>query len=501
MDKKYLLLFSFLLTFGLAKAQIFTPIPTHFTGVMDPVEAWIIAQKGPSYAFVAGERFNNANHILYSQLEKNQNSKDFVQIYSPFPALYHGDAASADFNKDGKPDVVMTGMNRYGVPVMKLFRNDGNGKFTEVSNPEFIGLSGGSIAWGDFDKDGDLDILETGKDAQGRLATYIYKNDNGVFHRILTQIPGVVNGAARWGDFNSDGYPDVVIMGNDGNHAISALYKNNKGKSFSFVRNFAPLQFGDVACADFDGDGDVDIFMTGANPSGVPECHMYSNETSFVFREVPVSIRPLKNGNVAVADMDRDGDNDIVITGESMERPYTLVYENKLAFSFKPVPAGLPGLTNGKAIWGDFDHDGDQDLLLTGVDVCYDLHAQIFRNNMNPPKKIIETENSIFINAPLPKYKTGPFYYFVVASCFCDVDGTGPKYNMYISNVHREMKKYALTYKFDAMLIKIIPNWGKTDAGHRTSNGFLTKQQAEAARKQMIESYIESGFKVHYLNW
>ncbi|MBN2638380.1 MAG: VCBS repeat-containing protein [Bacteroidales bacterium] len=502
MDKKYLLLVLFLLTFGITKAQIFTKIPTQFTGVMDPVETWIIAQNGPSYAYVAGERYQDTRHSVFSQLEKNNVSRNFVQVYSPFPALYHGDAAAGDYNGDGRPDVVVTGLNQYGVPVMKLYRNNGNGKFTEVVNPDFIGLSGGSVAWGDYDKDGDLDILETGKDARNRLATYIYRNDKGVFHRILTRIPGVVNGAARWGDFNSDGYPDMVIMGNDGNGAVSALYKNEQGKSFSFVRNFDPLQNGDVACADFDGDGDVDIFMTGEDSNGVPQCHMYSNETGFRFREVSVPIRPLKNGNIDVADMDHDGDLDIVITGESMERPYTLVYENKLAFSFKQVMAGLPGVTNGKALWGDFDHDGDQDLLLTGIDVCYGFHAAIYRNNINPPKNPVESDNSIFINAPLPNYKTGPFYYYVVASCYCDPEGTGhPQYHMYISNVHRELKKYNLTYRFDAMLIKIIPNWGKTDAGHRTSNGFLTKEQAEASRKQMIESYIESGFKVHYLNW
>ncbi|MBN2616177.1 MAG: VCBS repeat-containing protein [Bacteroidales bacterium] len=501
MDKKYLLLLVFLMTFGFTKGQVFTKLPTQFSGVMDPVATWIIASGGTSFAYAAGERYNDTHHLLYSQLEKNNGSRNFVRVYSPFPALYHGDAAVADYNGDGKPDVVMTGLNQQGVPVMKLYRNDGNGRFTAVTNSHFIGLSGGSVAWADFDKDGDMDILATGKDASNQLATYIYRNDKGVFHRILTRIPGVVNGCARWGDFNSDGYPDVVIMGNDGHRAITALYKNNEGKSFSFVRNFDPLQNGDVACADFDGDGDVDIFITGADAEGVPQCRMYSNQTGWVFREVSVPIRPLKNGNVDAADFDHDGDMDLVITGESMERPYTLVYENKLAFSFKPVMAGLPGVTNGKALWGDFDHDGDQDLLLTGIDVCYDFHTAIYRNNINPPKSPVE-ENSIFVNTPLPTYKTGPLYYYVVASCFCDPDGSGhPKYHMYISNVHRQINKYELNYKFDNLLIKIIPNWGKTDAGHRTSNGFETKQQAELSRKQMIESYIESGFKIHYINW
>lgn len=501
MDKKYLLLVVFLLTFGFSNGQILTKLPTQFAGVMDPVATWIISSSGPSYVYVAGEQYKNNRHLIYSQLEKNNRSRNFVRLYSPFQALYHGAAAAADYDGDGDMDVVETGLNQQGVPVMKLYRNDGNGHFTDVTSSVFIGLSGGSVAWGDYDKDGDPDILVTGRNADNQLATYIYRNDKGVFHRILTGIPGVVNGSARFGDFNSDGYPDVVIMGNDGDHAITAVYKNNQGKSFSLIRNFDPLQNGDVACADFDGDGDVDIFVTGANADGVPQCRMYSNETGWNFRSVSVPFRPLKNGNVDVADYDHDGDLDLVMTGESMERPYTLVYENNLAFSFKQVMLGLPGVTNGKALWGDFDHDGDQDLLLTGIDVCYDFHTTIYRNNINPPKEPVE-DNSIFVNTPLPQQKAGPLYYFVVASCYCDPDESGhPQYNMYISNVHRSMKRYDLNYKFDGLLIQRVPNWGKTDSGHRTSNGFLTKEQAESSRKQMIESYIESGFKIHYINW
>ena len=146
--------------------------------------------------------------------------------------------------------------------------------------------------------------------------------------------------------------------------------------------------------------------------------------------------------------------------------------------------------------------DGDMDLLVAGITVCYNFVGAIYRNNLNPPKKEQETETSIFINAPLPKYDRGPFYYYVFSSCYCDPSGGDhPKYHLYISNIHKEPKDYDLNYKFNRILLKTVPNWGKADRGHRTSNGFVTKKEAAVSRAQVIESYKSTGFEVHYINW
>jgi len=96
----------------------------------------------------------------------------------------------------------------------------------------------------------------------------------------------------------------------------------------------------------------------------------------------------------------------------------------------------------------------------------------------------------------------GPYYYYVFSSCYCDPEGgNNNAYHMYVSNVHLQTKRYDLNYKFNALLIKGVPNWGKTDRGYRTSNGFETKSEANVSRKQVIESYKATNFTIHEINW
>jgi len=63
----------------------------------------------------------------------------------------------------------------------------------------FTPLTDGSVEWGDYDNDGDLDILATGKQFNNNLSTSIYRNDNGIFAETSPGLPGVYNGNATWG--------------------------------------------------------------------------------------------------------------------------------------------------------------------------------------------------------------------------------------------------------------------------------------------------------------
>ncbi len=479
-------------------AQVFTQENTALHGVMDPVMSWIDVNnnKHPE-AFVAGDYYVKEKHLVVSQLTRAMQHRRFSTAPSPFPALYRGDAAVADYDKDGDLDIVMTGLNALGQPVMYLYRNDGHRHFTRVPQA-FTPLSDGSVEWGDYDHDGDMDILVTGKRYDNKLVTLIYRNDNGTFTEVPVNVPGVYNGVARWGDYDHDGDLDILITGNDGRGPFSAIYQNIKNKYYLLKTAIVRLQNSDARWGDLDGDSDMDFIISGEDKDGFPDCRIYSNQQNGYFENVPVSIRSLKSCSIDLADYDHDGDLDIVMTGESMERPYTEVYENELAFDFKHILTGIPGVSSGKARWGDYDHDGDMDLLVSGLTICYDFIARIYRNNLNPKRE--ETAQPLV--KPIPVYSHGPFYYYVFASCFCDPSGGNhPKYHLFISNIHKEQRAYDLNYKFNNLLIKEVPQWGKTDSGHRTSNAFVTLKEAKASRMQVIESYKASGFEVHFLNW
>ncbi len=496
--KKYFFFFLIFVFSIPAGAQVFTQVNSNLHGVMDPVMQWIdVNNNKHPVPFVSGDYYLKDRHFVLSQLASSYKRGVFLKATSPFPALYRGDAAVGDYDKDGDQDIVMTGLNNMGQPVMRLYRNDGHGRFTMVPQT-FTPLSDGSLEWGDYDHDGDLDILATGKRFDNKLVTLIYRNDNGVFTEVPVNVPGVFHGVARWGDYDHDGDLDILITGNNGRGPFTAIYQNIKNKYYLLKTSVVQLQNSDAQWGDLDGDSDLDFIISGEDKDGFPDCRVYSNEQNGHFVNVPVSIRSLKSCSIDLADYDHDGDPDIVMTGESMERSYTEVYENELAFDFKRILTGIPGVASGKAVWGDFDHDGDMDLLVSGITICYDFIARVYRNNLNP--KLESTEKHVVKSIPV--YHPGPLYYYVFASCYCDLTGGNkPKYHMFISNIHKEKRAYDLNYKFNDLLIKEVPNWGKTDSGHRTSNAFATFKQAQASRQQVIESYKATGFEVHFLNW
>jgi hypothetical protein len=67
-------------------------------------------------------------------------------------------------------------------PVSKIYKNNGDGTFTEQTSISLTGVSGSSVAWGDYDNDGDLDILLTGNNSSNVPVSKIYKNNgDGTF--------------------------------------------------------------------------------------------------------------------------------------------------------------------------------------------------------------------------------------------------------------------------------------------------------------------------------
>jgi len=482
MWKKYLLVSFLIISFNCIRAQVFERIETTFVGVMQPVTTWI--DNGDSHklkAYLAGDYYNNSSHYVVSQTNGYYSKRKFKQVNNILPAIYRGDAATADYDNDGDDDVIATGITRDNQLLMRLYRNNGGNSFTIIKE-SFTPTTDGSVEWGDFDNDDDLDILVTGKQFNNQLSTFIYRNDDGIFTKTDPIIPGVYNGNATWGDFDND---------ND----LDGRYQKN-------AQQYIPLMNSAGQWGDFDNDGFIDFIVSGETYNGYPVCIIYKNQSGKFFKETNVSIRALKGCSIDLADFDNDNDLDIIMTGESLERSYTNVYKNNLNFDFENIITGLPGVSDGNALWGDFDKDGDFDILLSGVTICYDFIGDIYINTLNPPKKKEITTNNIFINTPNPVINLGPYYYYVFSSCFCDpTGGNNNAYHMYVSNVHLQNKRYELNYKFNELLKKQVPNWGDTDRGYRTSNGFEIKSKAEASRKQVIESYKSTNYTIHELNW
>ncbi|NIR94904.1 MAG: T9SS type A sorting domain-containing protein, partial [Gammaproteobacteria bacterium] len=138
-----------------------------------------------------------------------------------------------DYDNDGYSDILFGGRDSTGAATTLVYRNEGNGNFTEVQ-AGLIGLTSGAGAWGDYDNDGDLDIAITG--AQNISPPYhpvtkLYRNDgNDRFMPVMIPLTGLRESSLAWGDFNNDQRLDLIVSGLDSNdHLKTHIYRNNFG--------------------------------------------------------------------------------------------------------------------------------------------------------------------------------------------------------------------------------------------------------------------------------
>ena len=141
-----------------------------------------------------------------------------------------------DIDNDGDLDLFVSNAAYFGEQNNQLFRNNGNGTFTEITSGHLVtdgGCSYGSN-FGDYDNDGDLDLVVSNGYCNGSIVNFLYKNDGtGLFARDLESIEDLstpCSYGSAWGDINNDGFLDLGI----------ATCKNNTGSALAkniFYRN------------------------------------------------------------------------------------------------------------------------------------------------------------------------------------------------------------------------------------------------------------------------
>ncbi len=100
--------------------------------------------------------------------------------------------------------------------------------FTETTSISLAGVYNSSVAWGDYDNDGDLDILLTGNDGSSRVSKIYKNNGDGSFtEQTSISLTGVDYSSAAWGDYDNDGDLDILLTGSSSSGYVSKIYKNN----------------------------------------------------------------------------------------------------------------------------------------------------------------------------------------------------------------------------------------------------------------------------------
>lgn len=303
-------------------------------------------------------------------------SQSFENINANITNLGEGDLAWGDYDNDGDLDVVITGVSVSGTFVTQICRND-SGTF-EIIEPGMPGLYASSVEWGDYDMDNDLDLLLSGASSDSAY-TNIFKNNDGIFTEVFTGMPGIDHGQVQWVDFDGDGDLDVFLTGS----WMSVIYENSGGIFVNTGIEFDAVQNSRSDWGDFDNDGDPDLLLIGDNAGGFIT-KLYRN-LSGVFEEVSPGIEGLFSGTVQWVDFDNDGDLDISLSGFDLYlEPRIFFYTNDGNGIFTEYPSIILGISLSAVEWGDYDSDGDLDIFISGKTAgCGGITTNIWKNTPN----------------------------------------------------------------------------------------------------------------------
>ena len=214
----------------------------------------------------------------------NDKAGSFEEIENTgFVPVHYSNIAIADVDRDGDQDILICGAKDYWTPISKLYINDGFGRFTEETSNPFAGVKGGAIAFQDIDGDNAPDVILTGENEQGIPVVKLYLNvGKGHFMEVKnTPFEGVVGGRLGMGDLTGNGLPDILITGINTKALRSAKLYLNQGKAgFTEFLNapFETIVGGDVKIFDYDGDKDMDILLSGYNKWDFMVTRVYINE-------------------------------------------------------------------------------------------------------------------------------------------------------------------------------------------------------------------------------
>lgn len=314
-------------------------------------------------------------------------------------------AAVGDYNNDGWLDLFVTshGITETGtVGHHRLYRNNKNNSFTDVAHEAGVHQSsavtpdGFGATWGDYDLDGDLDLFVAGWQAGAKGNRLFRNNGNGTFSDLTDNTSSFNNGlrgfSPCFADMNSDRYPELLVAGD---YNTSKYFVNNQHGGFTDESEAAgvklPAYGMGSAIADLNNDGRPDWYVTSIYKAsfGGDGNRLFINQGNhrFVERSAIAGVQDGRWGwGTSAVDLNHDGWLDLVETnGWPVEAQFrnqpTRVWLNQRNGQFSEMASvvGLVYRREGRGLLNfDYDNDGDQDIVITGNNDR--LH--LFRNDL-----------------------------------------------------------------------------------------------------------------------
>jgi len=382
----------------------------------------------------AATRVYHPSHPLRSALYRNNGDGTFTDVTGKAgvgaEGLFGMGVAVGDYDNDGFPDLVVLGYGR-----CILYHNNGDGTFTDVTGRAGVENSGrwaSSAAWFDYDNDGRLDLVianyvdwspehnfycgDTGPgmrsychpdDFHGQPPTLYHNNGDGTFTDVSKSSGLGLKGGNGLGivtfDYDDDGWQDILIA-ND--HMPNFLFHNNRDGTFREVGYAAGVAVSSdgqfeagmgTDAADITGSGRMDLVVAHLD---MQLARFYQNLGDHTFDDATMRSKigyatyHMSEFGARFMDYDNDGARDLFMaTGhvlDNIERYHAdshyaepkLMFRNNGRGIFENVSDQLgpdfllPRVSRGAAI-GDFDNDGDLDILVNNSGQA----AQLLRND------------------------------------------------------------------------------------------------------------------------
>jgi hypothetical protein len=363
---------------------------------------------------INGKDFSARGRRTTAVLYRNNHNGTFTDITRGSGLdieIYGMGVAIGDYDNDGREDVYITALGGD-----HLFHNEGGGKFKDVTRESGIANSqfATSAAWLDFDSDGKIDLFvanyvrwspqgDVRCSLDGSTKSYctpesykgssskLYRNLGGGKFKDVTTEAGLDDASSKsLGvaviDYNGDGWPDIFVANDT---QPNKLYRNLKDGRFREEALAAGVAFGEdgvargamgVDAADYDRSGRMHLVVGNFANQMIG---LYHNEGNGLFvDEAPrsavgrASLLSLTFG-LFFFDYDLDGNSDLFAANGHIEEEIArvqpkvryeqlpLLFRNTGKGKFEPVPAFTRAMVARGAAYGDFDNDGDLDVLIT----------------------------------------------------------------------------------------------------------------------------------------
>jgi len=308
----------------------------------------------------------------------------------PFQDSDLGAMAFDDIDNDGDKDLLITGIGSGNPVKTTLYLNDGSGNFTEATGTAFVNVNNSAVGFAHVNNDNFIDLYITGASDGGRSSNLYINNGNGTFSITTSPFPVSADGSFAFEDIDNDDDKDVIITGTGGisgvGVAFTKLYTNNGSGIFSEVLStpFDQLRLSSVVFIDAENDGDKDIILSGKDSNDNNLTKLYINNGIGVFTvSSSTSFAGISDGDLAVADSDNDGDMDVIVNGGSSQGGITKLYTNNGSGVFTEVTTTpFIGTQVGAAEFADFDNDGDKDVIVLGAGLGAAI-CKIYQNQGN----------------------------------------------------------------------------------------------------------------------